>query len=92
MEQVKECNIKYHAIDTATTARRSKSGLIHPFLMRFYPHSSSFHPDSLIANYEQKMKEELIGLCDNFQVVGKEVVNDVILKIFVYFKNINIIT
>ena len=41
---------------------------------------------SSYPNYESKMKKELGHLCHKFQVVGKEVVNDAILQIFV---NIN---
>ena len=37
----------------------------------------------IFSKYESKMREELGPLCGNYQVVGKEVVNDAILKIFV---------
>ena len=41
--------------------------------------------DLVYNKYELKMKQELGNLCGTFQDVGKEVVNDAILKVFVDF-------
>ena len=38
------------------------------------------------TNFEAAMKSNLGGLCGDFQLVGKETVNDAILSIFIDYK------
>ena len=81
----KEYNIEYHPINTTPSKLEIKTfkdfkKAIKKKLLE-YRHWITI--DLIFSNYESKMREELGHLCGNYQVVGKEVVNDAILKIFV---------
>ena len=87
-DMFKRFNIEYHAINTTPRQNEFDSyryfrKSIKKIVMECY---HRIDIDSIYSRYEAKMREELGDLCGNFQVVGKEVVNDAILKIFVDYK------
>ena len=85
---LKKFKIEYHGINT--TPSQFKFSSYNNFRKSFKKMAMEcFHRidiDSVYSKYGSKMREELGHLCGNFQVVGKEAVNDAILKIFVDFK------
>ena len=75
----KKYSIEYHGINTCCGDESLSSELRKKILKK---HGL----DTIFSNYESKMKEELGDLCADFQVVGKEIVNEAIVQIFIDHK------
>ena len=85
---LKKFKIEYHAINTTSGRLEldSYNTVLHAIKRKALEFKHMINIDLIFSKYESKMRKELGYLCGNFQVVGKEVVNDAILKIFVDFK------